>query len=135
MSQLSKQELKFIADGIVRKRYDLIQLGGMICIAIFVLVAWEFATANFIWFIVGLLVVWIAIFEPLRYIDTKKELRKLYEIHGDVESGKLRESAYACNCDENIAINMLNVADKVEEDSIDEAAQLDKDEENRLSHF
>ena len=97
MSQLSKQEMKFIADGIVRKRYGLIQLGGMICIAIFVLVAWEFATANFIWFIVGLLVVWVAIFEPLRYIDTKKELRKLYEIHGDIESGELRESAWSAN--------------------------------------
>ncbi|GAH44365.1 unnamed protein product, partial [marine sediment metagenome] len=111
-----KQEMKFIVEGIVRKRYGLIQLVGMVCIAIFMLVAWEFTTANFIWFIIGLLIVWIAIFEPLRRRDMKKELRKLYEIHGDIVSGELGESAYACNGGENIAINMLNVADKVEED-------------------
>ena len=100
MSQLSKQEIKYIAEGIVRKRYGLIQLGAMICITIFVLIGWQFATANFIWFIIGLLVIWIAIFEPLRRKDMKKELRKLYEIHGDVESGELRESVYTNGIEE-----------------------------------
>ena len=89
MSQLSNQELKYIAEGIVRKRYSLIQIGAMLCITIFVLIAWQFATANFIWFIVGLLGLWLLIFEPLRHIEMKKELRKLYKIHGDVESSEL----------------------------------------------
>ena len=116
MLQLSKQELKFIAEGYVRKRYALIQVGAMVCILIFVIVGWQFATANFVWFIIGMLGLWLLIFEPLRHIEMKKELRKLYELHGTYESGELQESAYACNSDENIAINMLNVADKVEED-------------------
>ena len=81
MLQLSNQELKFIAEGYVRKRYALIQVGAMVCILIFVVVGWQFATANFVWFIIGMLGLWLLIFEPLRHIEMKKEMRKLYEVY------------------------------------------------------
>ena len=96
MLQLSKQELKFIAEGYVRKHYALLQVGAMICILIFVLVGWQFATANFIWFIIGMLGLWLLIFEPLRHIEMKKEMRKLYEF-SNIDSGELKESAWSDN--------------------------------------
>jgi len=92
----SQQELKFIAEGYVRKRYALIQVGAMVCILIFVIVGWQFATANFIWFIIGMLGLWLLIFEPLRHIEMKKEMRKLYEF-SYIDSGELRESAWSDN--------------------------------------
>jgi len=94
--QLSKQELKYVAEGYVRKRYALIQVGAMVCILIFVIVGWQFATANFIWFIIGMLGLWLLIFEPLRHIEMKKEMRKLYEF-SYIDSGELRESAWSDN--------------------------------------
>ena len=102
MLQLSKQELKFIAEGYVRKRYALIQVGAMVCILIFVIVGWQFATANFIWFIIGMLGLWLLIFEPLRHIEMKKGMRRLNEsYHGEqffsMDSGELRESAWSDN--------------------------------------
>ena len=68
----------------------------MVCITIFVIVGWQFATANFIWFIIGMLGLWLLIFEPLRHIEMKKEMRKLYEF-SYVDSGELRESAWSDN--------------------------------------
>jgi len=100
--QLSKQELKYVAEGYVRKRYALIQVGAMVCILIFVIVGWQFATANFIWFIIGMLGLWLLIFEPLRHIEMKKEMRKLNESYRgeqffSMDSGELRESAWSDN--------------------------------------
>ena len=92
----SSQELKFIAEGTVRKRYAWIQTGAMLCVAIFIFVAWQFATANFMWFIIGLIGLWLLIFEPLRHIEMKREMRKLYEFDNE-DSGLLRDSAWSDN--------------------------------------
>ena len=102
MLQLSKQELKFVAEGYVRKRYALIQVGAMVCILIFVIVGWQFTTANFVWFIIGLLGLWLLIFEPLRHIEMKKEMRRLNESYRgeqffSMDSGELNESAWSDN--------------------------------------
>ena len=102
MLQLSKQELKLVAEGYVRKRYALIQIVAMVCITIFVIVGWQFATANFIWFIIGMLGLWLLIFEPLRHIEMKKGMRRLNEsCHGEqffsIDSGELSESAWSDN--------------------------------------
>ena len=97
MLQLSKQELKYVAEGYVRKRYALIQVGAMVCILIFVIVGWQFATnVGFIWFVIGAVVLYLLIFEPLRHIEMKKEMRKLYEF-SNVDSGELSESAWSDN--------------------------------------
>ena len=101
-SQLSKQELKYVAEGYVRKRYALLQVGAMICITVFVIVAWQFATANFIWVIIGILGLWLLIFEPLRHIEMKKGMRRLNEScrgeqYFSMDSGLLRESAWSDN--------------------------------------
>ena len=97
MSQLNEQELKYIAEGIVRKRYALIQIGAMVCITIFIIVAWQFATnVGFIWFVIGAVGLYLLIFEPLRHIELKTEMRKLYEF-SNTDSGVLKESAWSDN--------------------------------------
>ena len=97
MLQLNEQELKYIAEGIVRKRYAWIQTGAMVCITIFIIVAWQFATnVGFIWFVIGAVGLYLLIFEPLRHIEMKKEIRKLYEF-SNVDSGELSESAWSDN--------------------------------------
>ena len=102
MLQLSKQELKFISEGYVRKRYALLQVGAMVCILIFVIIGWQFATANFVWFIIGMLGLWLLIFEPLRHIEMKKDMRRLNESccgeqFFSMDSGELKESAWSDN--------------------------------------
>ena len=96
MYYLTERESKFIAEGIVRKRYGLLQLGVMVCITIFIIVAWQFATANFVWFILGMIGLWLLVFEPLRYVEMKREMRKLQEFNY-VDSGLLKESAWSDN--------------------------------------
>ena len=95
--QLTNQELKFVAEGYVRKRYALIQVGAMVCILIFVIVGWQFATnVGFIWFVIGAVGLYLLIFEPLRHKEMKKEMRKLYEF-SYIDSGLLKESAWSDN--------------------------------------